>query len=291
MLERTIDPDILPVAARTRLGESPWWDGGLLSWVDILGQKILRCDLSGSELSILNTPGEPGFAIPSDGGYVVGLPDGAWFCNSCGTWEQLWLAPHDPRTFRMNDAKTDPKGLLWLGSMTYAEEDPVASLYRMDRARVVTHQIDGITTSNGLGWSPDGCTMYYTDSIPRVIWACDFDLNDSVLSNPRIFAQDSSGCVPDGLAVDDEGCVWSAKWDGNRIVRYRPDGKVEQVLHVPVARPTSCTFVGPDRSLLAVTTASPTDPSRSHDLDGAVLLIPTETTGPMLSSVVIEGRK
>lgn len=279
-MAHTISPGTLPVGVRTRLGESPWWDGDRLSWIDILGHRIHRCRLDGSELESLTTPAAPGFAIPTADGFVVGLPDGVHRVVD-GAWRRTWQAPHDAARLRLNDGKTDPSGRLWFGSMTYDETTPDAALYRED-ASGVTRVLDGVTTSNGLGWSPAGTTLYYSDSPLRTTWAFDHDPVTGDLSHRRPFAIDPPGQFPDGLTVDADGYVWSAKWQGGRIVRYAPDGRIDTVVEVPVVRPTSLAWVGPDRSTLAVTTAAPQDANLAHELDGAVLLIPTATSGPVL---------
>jgi len=225
-----------------------------------------------------------GFAIPhAQGGWVAGLTDGLWLSSAdVSDWRRIWQAPHSPSTHRLNDGKADPHGRVWFGSMTYTEDEPTSALYRWDRDGV-TEQLAGVTTSNGLDWSPDRRTFYYTDSIPRIIWAFDYDDESGRISNRRVFAQDPEGYVPDGGTIDDDGCFWSAKWNGARLVRYTPDGQIDLIWHLPVNNPTSCCFVGSDRSVLAVTTAIPPDPTRASELDGAVLLIPTATTGPAVT--------
>jgi sugar lactone lactonase YvrE len=287
MHDRSMVPDVF-AGVPTVLGESPWWDGEHLSFIDILGKALHVVDLeSGSARSYL-TPGTPGFAIPSSSkDWVLGLGDGCYtFTPEGERWARSWVAPHDPVTHRINDAKTDANGRLWMGSMTYAEREPAAALYRSDRGQVET-VLDGIITSNGLGWSPDNRTFYFTDSLVRTIWAFDFDLDHGDISNRKVFARDPNGYVPDGLAVDDDGCVWSCKWDGGRIVRYSPDGRVVEEVVTPVARPTSCAFVGRERTTLAVTTASSDDP-RHSELDGTVLLYDVGVSGALLSPVAVE---
>jgi sugar lactone lactonase YvrE len=126
----------------------------------------------------------------------------------------------------------------------------------MDPDRQYSKIISGIGVSNGLGWSPDNRLMYYTDSRKHTIWVYDFDLESGSISNQRVFAQTPSAYVPDGLTVDAEGYVWSAKWDGWKIVRYAPDGSIDQEVQLPVQRPTSCIFGGSDLMDLYITSAS-----------------------------------
>ena len=271
--------DVLEFSSRAQLGEGPVWDGTQLYWVDITGRKLNSSDLGGITRTI-DLPQMPGFAVPdADGGWLAGFPDGLWRSNSeVNEWEQLWTAPHSLETHRLNDGKTDPAGRVWFGSMSYAEVDPVSALYRFDGS-TVTEQRSGVTTSNGLDWSPDHRTFYFTDSVPRTIWAYDYDLGSGEIANPRRFAQDPDDYVPDGGCIDADGCFWSCKWNGGRIVRYTPDGTVDLVWHLPVNNPTSCVFVGPARSVLAITSAQSTNPARTSEFDGAVLLIQTDTTG------------
>lgn len=273
---------------RTQLGESPWWDGQRLSWIDIRGKALHILEPATGRRVSYDVPGVPGFAIPTESGeWAVGLADGLYtFSPDTSRWIPNWTAPHDPATHRMNDAKTDPRGRLWMGSMTYEEREPVAALYRSAEGHV-EEVLPGIITGNGLGWSPDEKTFYYTDSIARLIWAFDFDPDAGVATNRRVFAEDPAAWVPDGLAVDDEGCVWSCKWDGARIVRYSPEGRILAEIATPVARPTSCAFIGADRSTLAVTTALPAD-GPTGTLDGALLVIDPGVTGPQLRPVAAD---
>lgn len=282
-MTRHVDFDVLPISTRCVLGESPWWDGDRLSWIDIRSQKILSSNLDGKEYAEIETPGTPGFAIPTpDDDYAVGLQDGLWaYRRRTMTWEHLWTAPHSTATHRMNDAKSDALGRIWMGSMTYEEVEPTSALYMWERGRV-EQVLDGIVTSNGLGWSPDGRTFYYTDSIARTIWAFDFEPDSGRISNRREFATDPQDWVPDGMGVDGDGFIWSCKWNGHRIVRYAPDGRVDRTIEVPVARPTSISFAGVHGSIMAVTTAYPDDFTHHGELDGVVLLIDTGISTPVL---------
>jgi sugar lactone lactonase YvrE len=115
----------------------------------------------------------------------------------------------------------------------------------------------GFQLSNGMGWSPDDRTMYFIDSAPREIYAYDFDAASGGIANRRVLVRiaEEHG-LPDGMTVDAEGFLWVAQWNGGRVVRYDPDGKVERVVAMPVRRPTSCTFGGPDLSTLYITSGT-----------------------------------
>ena len=124
---------------------------------------------------------------------------------------------------------------------------PVGVLFRFDPDRSVHRMDEGFQLSNGMGWSPDNRTMYFIDSMPREIYAYDFDLASGAVGNRRDLVRiaEEHG-LPDGMTVDAEGFLWVAQWSGGRVVRYDPDGKVERVMAMPVRRPTSVTFGGAD---------------------------------------------
>jgi len=269
--------EVLAVADRDRLGEGPWWDARTeeLRWVDIPSRRIRRATLDGVEGPAVVAPSDVGFAVPDAvGGVVAGLADGLWRFAG-GYWTCLWTADHDPAAVRINDGKTDRRGRVWFGSMHRPETEPLGALYRFVDGRVET-VLEGITTSNGLGWSPDERTFYYTDSIARTIWAFDSDPDTGDITNRRDFATDVD-CFPDGLTVDSSGAVWAAKWNGSRVVRYHPNGAVDRVIELPVAKPTSVMFAGPQLDVLVVTSAAkePTD----GDLAGSVFLLDVGETG------------
>ena len=157
---------------------------------------------------------------------------------------------------RLNDAKVDAAGAIWVGSMRLDASRPGGSLYRIGKDGRVDCMESGLTVSNGMGWSPDGRTFYFVDTIPGHIYAYDCDPAAGRLSNRRVFASvPVKEGRPDGLCVDSDGGVWCAIWDGWRVNRYRPDGTLDQVIDMPVPRPTSVAFGGPDLSTLYITTA------------------------------------
>jgi sugar lactone lactonase YvrE len=267
------------VDSRDHLGEGPWWDAerAELLWVDILGRRVRRSTLDGLESPPLATPSEVGFAVrDADGRIVAGLSDGLAVAGPEGEqWSTIWSGDYDATRLRINDGKTDRRGRLWFGTMDREERDPVGALVSSE-AGTATPRVVHVTISNGLGWSPDGARFYYTDSGARSIRVFEV-AEDGGLTGGSVFATDPAEYLPDGLTVDGEGFVWSAKWDGGRVVRYSPDGRVDRVLELPVAKPTSVAFAGPRLDTLVITSARMSDADGA--LAGAVLLVDPGVTG------------
>jgi L-arabinonolactonase len=293
VIARPASFEVLAVS-RDALGEGPWWSVAdqTLTWVDIRGHKVRRSDLSGAGEVGWNTPSDVGFAIPGQGNHILlGLRSGlSWLDPGTGKIDLDTALAELGTDHRPNDGKTDRFGRVWFGSMHDAETDATSRLYRYDASGVAT-VLRGITTSNGLGWSPDNSVMYHTDSIARRIMAYRFDPDSGRISAGRVFAEDPAGYVPDGLTVDAEGYLWSAKWDGGKVVRYAPDGRAVLELEFPVLRPTSCMFVGSDLGTLAVTSAfSPSDDTAGQRLAGSVFLVHTGVRGLPEHPALLQGR-
>jgi sugar lactone lactonase YvrE len=161
--------------------------------------------------------------------------------------------------------------------------DFLAGVYRLDGRGQAHVMLDGLTISNGLGWSPDGTTMYLADSIPGVVLAFAFDGEHGAISDRTVLIdlQDEDG-APDGLTVDSDGDLWIAIWGVGQVRRYRPDGEQQEVLSVPARETTSCAFAGPGLRWLYVTTATEdwTDEQRrAHPGAGLVYRLETGATG------------
>ena len=239
------------------LGEGPWWSprDGVLWRVDILGQTLHSWNPVSGASEHWPVGEDLGFAVPtSDGRLVLGLRSGiAIFDPATGEQEPLIQTPGSAQS-RFNDGKTDRQGRVWAGTIVDDLTVRNGVFGRLD-ANDFHIGADDLGISNGLGWSPDNATMYLTDSAIGTIWAYDFDSDTARMTNRRTFAVDND-CEPDGLTVDAEGGVWSAKWDGGRVVRYDADGVISEVVEIPVSRPTSCSFGGPGLDTLFVTSAS-----------------------------------
>lgn len=239
------------------LGEGPWWSvrERRLWRVDILAHTLHAWDPTTSASQRWTFEENVGFAVPSRTGSVcLGLRSGIAEADLESGGQRLIVSTPGTGAGRFNDGKTDRRGRVWAGTIVDDQRVRDGAFGMLGDGGFVVH-VDEVGISNGLGWSPDDETMYLTDSSIRTIWAFDFDIETAELSNRRIFAEDED-CEPDGLTVDSEGGVWSAKWDGGRIVRYDPDGTISQVIDAPVSRPTSCAFGGPDLDTLFVTSAS-----------------------------------
>jgi sugar lactone lactonase YvrE len=254
------------------LGEGPHFDeqANRVTWIDILGARVLWRSLDergrpGDEGGEVPVPAHVGAAVPRrNGGLVICLPDGPTLIDPDGTLRILGGYPGHRPGLRSNDAKADPAGRLWLGTMAYDERPGAGRLYRLDPgATVPAPVLEGVTVSNGLGWSPDGTTMYYIDSPTRQVDALAFDPATGALGERRVFAKIEDGAgFPDGLTVDADGGVWVALWGGAAVRHYLADGTLARVVDLPTPQVTSCAFAGADFGVLVITTAAK---NQEHD--------------------------
>jgi sugar lactone lactonase YvrE len=133
---------------------------------------------------------------------------------------------------------------------------PEGVLYRLDAGAPLVAKHSGICIPNSLAWSPDGRTMYFADSLRYTIFAYDYDVATGEMSRERVFATSTKPAFADGSTVDADGFLWNAEFNGWRVVRYAPDGRIDRVIELATHRPTCCTFGGPNLDILFVTTAS-----------------------------------
>ncbi|MGW6521949.1 SMP-30/gluconolactonase/LRE family protein [Streptomyces sp. NPDC054962] len=259
---------------------------GRYVYVDILSGRLfeLRDDTEPSaprELARLDVPlGAVAPVADQPGAWIAAAGTGIALLTPGGALE--WLdRPEDrtPAPSRMNDGVADPAGRFWAGSMAYAGTRGAGSLYRTDPDGTVVRVLDGLTIANGPAFTPDGTTMYLADTADGTILRCRVDPVSGDLSGvPETFAQlhDEEGS-PDGMTVDEEGCLWVALWGAGAVRRYHPDGRLLHTLTVPAPHPTSV-CLHPDDHRLYVTTArygvkNPTAAS------GAVLSVPVPVRG------------
>ena len=248
------------LSLRPDLGESPVWHRGegALYWVDVRKPTINRFDPETGRNEEFIAP-EPVHAIALTRSHrLLAVLEASLAFVDCkaGAVEPLTDVVEGIED-NLNDGRCDRAGRFWVGSKARDWVKPIGGLFRFDPDGSLHRLDEGIQLANGLGWSPDNRTMYFIDSQPRVIYAYDFDFTAGTVRNRRVLVRiaEEHG-LPDGMTVDAEGFLWVAQWNGWRIVRYDPDGAVERVIRMPVARPTSCMFGGPDLRTLYVTSGT-----------------------------------
>jgi sugar lactone lactonase YvrE len=245
------------VEARAELGEGPIWDArtGRLAWVDILGRRIHQTDPATGVTDSIEVPLDVGAIAPrAAGGFIAALQDGFWIAGA-GPLRQMAPVAEAGPAVRFNDGKCDPAGRFWAGTMPYDEVRPLGCLYRLDPDGSVARVLDGVTISNGLAWSGDGGTMFYIDSPTHRIDAFAFDPEAGSIADRRTVVRiPAEAGTPDGMTIDAEGGLWVALWGGSAIHRY-VNGRLDRIIEMPVAQPTSCAFGGPDLDELFVTSA------------------------------------
>lgn len=247
--------------AHALVGEGPVWvaQERALYWVDIKGLAIHRLDVASGRSESWRTPERVGALIPRQrGGFVACCKSGVHEVEAPFESFRFVSAPDsDMPQNRFNDAKCDPAGRLWAGTMDDEEVEASGRLYRFDDLHHVTRFRDGIALSNGLGWSPDAKTMYFVETVKGIVWAYDYDLDSGNARAARAFAEvPRSEGFPDGMCVDAEGCVWLAHWGGARLTRFTPEGRVDRVVPVPALQVTSCAFGGEGLETMYITSAA-----------------------------------
>lgn len=247
------------IGAPCEVGECPVWTGSDWLWVDNVRGMV--CTPNGESAA------DAVCAVPkSDGGLlVVTAHEVTGHATPAGT--------------RFNDGKCDGLGRLWIGTMAASAGSPGRGVLFCFDGHDLRAAADGFDVCNGLGWSPDHRLMYFTDTGRRVIYRYDFDLAAGMLGDRSVFHHFPDGGKPDGLAVDAEGCVWSALWDGACLVRLSPDGEIIDQIDLPVQRPTSVAFGNGEMLItsarMGLTPAQLTD----APLSGLTFLMPSPLAG------------
>ena len=241
------------------LAESPHWlgDGRLLLWVDILAPSVNVSNLATGDTRTTPLGELVGVVVPrTSGGFIAATQSGFRTLDLPGGEMQPIAAPLHMSGRRFNDGKCDAAGRLWAGTLAIDAAPERGALYRLDTHGVLDEIESGFHICNGLGWSPDNTRFYLADSGRRTIYVYDYDLDTGTVTNKQVFARfaDADG-MPDGLAIDAQGHVWCAMWDGWAIKRFAPDGTLVRSIDLPVPRPTNLAFGGPQLKTLYITTA------------------------------------
>ncbi|WP_448646495.1 SMP-30/gluconolactonase/LRE family protein [Pseudomonas mohnii] len=280
-------PAELIVDARNAVGECPVWVGeeNALYWVDIPAGGLQRWSADTGHVSAWKTPEMLAcIARHPDGGWVAGMESGFFQLrpHNDGSLDSEPLAgiDHSRPDMRLNDGRCDRQGRFWAGSMVLDMGANAAEgrLYRYSAGQrgPLDARLNGFIVPNGLGFSPDGRTMYLSDSHPAVqqIWAFDYDIDSGTPSNRRLFVDmNHYAGRPDGAAVDAEGGYWICANDAGLIHRFTPDGRLDRSLALPVKKPSMCAFGGSRLDTLFVTSIRPADDHDEQSLAGGVFAL------------------
>jgi sugar lactone lactonase YvrE len=274
---------------QTVLGEGVRWDSrrGELLRVDILTGRVYRDRVSDDgalvPVRVYSLPGTVGAIAPiqGDDGWLLAADRSFVHLREDGSTRTLAEVAR-PGT-RMNDGACDPQGRFWAGTMADDHHAAGGALYRLDAYGHAEVMLDELTISNGLGWSPDGATMYLVDSGPRVVHAFAFDSGHGTISNGRVLVTVAEELgAPDGMTVDADGDLWVAIYGAGQVHRYSPGGELRDVVAVPAEQTTCCGFAGPGLSRLYVTTATENwsdNQRRADSAAGLVYSCETNTSG------------
>ncbi len=273
---------VIERATRDLLGEGPVWSvrRGVLFWVDILAPALRSLDLDSGVVSTWDMPEKIGWAIEcaNHDGFIIGLKSG--FARLDIETMQIQRIGHpepDRPHNRLNDAKVDRAGRIWAGTMDDREVEVLGALYRLDPGLTWSRHDEGYGVTNGPTFSPDGTTVYHTDSLQRTVFA--FDLTDEgALTNKRLLLrfEDTWG-YPDGMCTDADGGIWIAHWGGGRVSRFTADGRLDRSIALPASQITSCAFGGAGLDRMFVTSAAVR--MENEPLAGALFEVESGTRG------------
>jgi sugar lactone lactonase YvrE len=271
------------------LGESLVWDPGTdetaaaMMWCDISAGLIHRSPLDGAtdgadDSTISLPPPVASFHPAVSGGLVVSLGDRIVLTDPAGVIiHTLATIEHGPH-LRLNEGKVDPRGRWLTGSMNIHDESPDGALYAVDHTGRFHTLYGGLGVANGLEWSLDGSRVYFTDTSVRSIYTAAYTSAGEMLEVTLWH----HGTPNDGLAIDDDGCLWSGLYGEGRVERYDPDGQLLSSIELPVPNVTSVAFGGAGLGTLFVCSARENlteEQLEAHPLSGAVFAIETSTSG------------
>ncbi|MEI7900174.1 MAG: SMP-30/gluconolactonase/LRE family protein [bacterium] len=275
------------LAVKNEVGETPIWIPGeqALYWLDIEGQRVYRYDpATGAVQSFHVDVPVTALARRRKGRWLLATKTGLSFWDGGATHSTFIVNPETHPDLRFNDSAVDRQGRLLAGSINQKDLSAAdGSLYRLDPDLTI-HTIDtGYALANGIGFSPDGRTVYVTEMFRNRILAHDYDTAAGTVKNRRTFATvPADAGFPDGLTVDRDGFVWSAHWGGSRVTRYDPAGTIEREIRLPVPNVTCMGFGGKDLNELYITTGwfmMTAADRKKHPLAGDLFRMKTDVQG------------
>ncbi len=250
-------PDLLS-QHRCILGEGPVWDAatGTLHHTDILAHQLRSLTPDGRTSVIQLDKALGCFALRPGGGFILGLADGVYLCDTQGQQLERLPEPIWPEVVRANDGKCDPAGRFWCGTSDEVEGVAQGGLYLITPEGRCARLLDGLRCANGLAFTGD--TVYFIDSPRHRVERYTFRPDTLTLDGPQVAVSiDPAHGLPDGMTMDEEGMLWVAHWGGGFVGRYDPaTGALLARVEVPASQASSCCFGGPDMRTLFITTAS-----------------------------------
>ncbi len=257
-------------------GEGPIWDeaAGVLRWVDMLDGDVLTISPAGTIERLHVAKVAAAIRPRANGGLVVAVERGFLVIEADGQIGTEHTAFTDSAC-RMNDGGVDRQGRFFCGSMAYDMVEPRGALYRFGANGEIATALEAVTISNGIAWSGDGKRMFYVDSATQRVDLFDYDPADGIPRDRRPLVRVSRDTgLPDGIALDADGGIWVALWRGHAVHRYRADdGRLDAVVELPVDLVTACTFGGPDKDQLYITTSRVDLGTDAPPAAGAVFLV------------------
>ncbi|MFT2111372.1 SMP-30/gluconolactonase/LRE family protein [Marinomonas sp. 2405UD68-3] len=274
------------VDIQAKLAECPRWDEktNSLYFVDIDSYQLCRFNLTTETLETRQFDEEIGcFSLTESGGFIAAFRSGVYTSvNFTGRLSLYWAADYDQKTTRFNDGRCDFNGRFLAGTMYSPKDAFKGALHQFSNGRN-TLLDQSAWTSNGLAFSPDGKTMYYSDTPNHIVYTFDYDMESGQVSNKKVFIEFPRGLGrPDGAAVDTDGNYWSALYAGQRVVKISPEGKILEEYPVPAIYPTMVAFGGPEMKTLFVTTcrsAHTEEELITYPNAGGIFAIETSSTG------------
>ena len=268
------------VEAQNILGEGALWsvDEQRLYWTDIEARQLYRLDPETPGVMTWPTPERAcSFAFREKGGLLVAFESGLSFFDLSSRREvRIVDVETDLPATRLNDGRCDRQGRFVVGGFD-ASGKGGSGAYRLDRDLSLHELFRGLSSANSTCFSLDGRTMYYADTPKGAIWAFDYEIEIGTPRDRRVFYDfgDQPG-APDGSAIDSEGCLWNAQWSGSRVVRFTPEGRIDQIIEMPCSNPTSVAFGGHNLDTLFITSARfllTEDQIRREPLSGALFAV------------------